>query len=58
MGSIKINKKALAFTTALFLFGILGIIFIPAIILGVIILASLAALFYLTCQQFKFFLEK
>jgi hypothetical protein len=54
----KLNKKALASTIALFLFGILGMIFIPAIVLGVIILASLVALFYLTYQQFKIFLEK
>ena len=54
----ELNKKALAFTTALFLFGFLGMVFIPAIALGTIILFSLIALFYLTYQQFKIFLEK
>ncbi len=54
----KLHKKALAFTTALFLFGFLGMVFIPAIVLGTIILFSLIALFYLTYQQFKIFLEK
>lgn len=54
----ELNKKALASTTALFLFGFLGMVFIPAIVLGTIILFSLIALFYLTYQQFKIFLEK
>lgn len=54
----KLHKRALVSTIALFLCVILGMICIPAIVLGMIILASFVALFYLTYQQFKLFFEK